>query len=332
MPIDFVIPWVDGNDPEWRAERSRHAAHCGDSAGDRFNDGEQRYRDWGLLKYWFRGVEAFAPWVNRIHFVTWGHVPDWLNVNHPKLQIVNHRDYIPEKWLPTFSSHVIELNLHRIRGLAEQFVYFNDDTFLTAPTSSDDFFRDGLPRDAAIISPIHAVRNGIRAELNDIYVINEHFRKNSVIRKDLGKWFALCYGRSLIRTLLMMPFGTFPGFYVSHLPTSYLKSTFEEVWAKVPEEIERTCEHRFRELSDVNQWLMEYWQFVTGRFCPRSPRFGAMYEGADLSAAAADDIRHQRHKVVCWNDSPDIVDADGVQSMMQTAFDAILPQKSSFEL
>ena len=57
-----------------------------------------------------------------------------------------------------------------------------------------------------------------------------------------------------------------------------------------------------------------------------------MYEGVDLSAAAADDIRHQRRKVVCWNDSPDIVDVDGVQAMMQAAFDAILPQKSSFEL
>lgn len=331
MPIDFVIPWVDGDDPAWRAERTRASSSGAEAPEGRFNDGEQRYRDWGLLKYWFRGVEAFAPWVNRIHFVTWGHVPDWLNVENPRLNIVRHRDYIPEEYLPTFSSHVIELNLHRIAGLADRFVYFNDDTFLVRKVVPDDFFRGGLPCDAAVMSPIHAVGNGIRAELNDMYVINDLFRKNEVIRRHPGKWFAPCYGRSLIRTLLMMPFGTFPGFYVSHLPVAYLKSTFDEVWSLVPVVLDKTCRHKFRNLADVNQWLMEYWQFVTGRFVPRSPRFGSVYEGGGVCAAAADDIRRQRHRIVCWNDSPDIADVDGARGMMQSAFDAILPQPSSFE-
>ena len=81
------------------------------------------------LQYWFRGVGKFAPWVNRIHFITYGHLPPWLNVDHPKINIVRHTDYIPKKYLPTFNSHVIELNIHRIEGLANCFVYFNDDTF-----------------------------------------------------------------------------------------------------------------------------------------------------------------------------------------------------------
>ena len=94
--MDFVIPWVDGSDPAWRAERELWLAReRRDPFLAKWNDGEQRYRDNGLLRYWFRGVEKFAPWVNKIFFVTYGHVPDWLNTAHPKLQIVKHEDFIP---------------------------------------------------------------------------------------------------------------------------------------------------------------------------------------------------------------------------------------------
>ena len=116
--IDFVIPWVDGNDPQWRAEKAKY-----DPSGMPQSDAPERYRDWDNLQYWFRGVEKFAPWVNRIHFITWGHLPPWLDTSNPKLNIVKHTDYIPEKYLPTFSSHAIELNMHRIEGLAEHFVF-----------------------------------------------------------------------------------------------------------------------------------------------------------------------------------------------------------------
>lgn len=94
-----------------------------------------------ILQYWFRGVEKFAPWVNRIYFVTWGHIPSWLNLSHPKLKVVRHEEFIPTDYLPTFSSHPIELNLHRIKGLSERFVYFNDDTFLIRPVLQEDFFQ-----------------------------------------------------------------------------------------------------------------------------------------------------------------------------------------------
>ena len=116
--------------------------------------GAERYRDMGILKYWFRAVESYAPWVNQIHFITWGHLPDWLNTQCPKLHIVNHKDYIPEDCLPVFSSHPIELNLHRIPDLAEHFIYFNDDVYLNNPTTPKTFFVRGLPRDTAVLGPV----------------------------------------------------------------------------------------------------------------------------------------------------------------------------------
>lgn len=138
--IDFVMAWVDGADPAWRQERDAYAGNKGRSAA---SSGDARYRDWELLRFWFRGVERFAPWVRRIHFVTWGHLPEWLDTANPKLAVVNHRDFIPQEYLPTFSANPIELNFHRIQGLSEQFVYFNDDVFLLRPVREADFSGTG---------------------------------------------------------------------------------------------------------------------------------------------------------------------------------------------
>lgn len=126
--IDFVLIWVDDKDPKWIAEKNKYKSN--DIQINVQSDSEVRYRDWDNLKYWFRAVEKYAPWVRKVHFVTCGQKPTWLNENNPKLRLVNHSDYIDEKYLPTFSSHVIELNLHKIPGLSERFVYFNDDTFI----------------------------------------------------------------------------------------------------------------------------------------------------------------------------------------------------------
>ena len=93
--IDFVITWVDGQDEAWRREKARYV-----SDSKKVDAGEERYRDWELLKFWFRGVEKFAPWVRKVHFITWGHLPKWLDTNHPRLHIVRHEDYIPQEFLP----------------------------------------------------------------------------------------------------------------------------------------------------------------------------------------------------------------------------------------
>jgi hypothetical protein len=78
--------------------------------------------------------------------VTDEQIPDWLNIAHPGIAVVDHRQNIPAEFLPTFNSHVIEAYLHRIPGLAEHYIYFNDDFFLTAPAEPGDFFTpNGLP-------------------------------------------------------------------------------------------------------------------------------------------------------------------------------------------
>lgn len=331
--IDFVIAWVDGTDISWRKQREAYKKECSGGSLQQWNDSESRYRDWGLLPYWFRAVEKFAPWVNNIYFVTCGQVPQWLNEEHPKLKLIEHKDYIPKKYLPTFNSHCIELNFHRIPGLSEQFVYFNDDMFLLQPTQPEDFFVNGLPCGTPILTPVRMVQNGIRAEINDLYVINHFFKKNEVILNNWKKWLNPKYKKVLLRTLLLMifPGEEFPGFFVHHVPQGYLKETFEEVWNLVPQILDETCRHRFRDTNDVNQWLFEYWQYAKGRFAPRSPYIGEMFEGEDTYQDMCNAIRGQRYKLICCNDSIDFYDFEARKNELQKAFQEILPDKSLFE-
>lgn len=93
----MLLPWVDGNDPEWQEEKKNTRIQKGIFSVD---DRKERYRDWDNLHYWFRGVEKYAPWVRKIHFVTWGHIPAWLDTANPKLNIVRHEDFIPGEFRP----------------------------------------------------------------------------------------------------------------------------------------------------------------------------------------------------------------------------------------
>lgn len=329
--IDFVITWVDGNDPTWQTERARYRAEDRETELAAWNDAPSRYRDWDLLRFWFRGVEKFAPWVRKVHFVTCGQIPDWLDTSNPKLSIVNHKDFIPKEYLPTFSSHTIELNLHRIKDLAEHFVYFNDDMYLTKPVEPKDFFIHGLPCDTAVLLPVTMEQNGIRAEINDLYVINRNFEKRRVIRQKPRNWFSPKYSRLLLRTFCMMPFRLFSGFYITHLPNSYYKATFEKVWQKETKILEQTCRHRFRTSTDVNQWLMEYWQLCENQFCPRSQNVGRLYEGEMQLKEVPTVVRQKKYKMICINDSNDLTDFEQTKKSIAEAFAEILAEKCSYE-
>ncbi len=328
--IDFVIPWVDGNDPEWQKQRKSFAAP---SMAD--SDSAVRYRDWDNMQYWFRAVEQFTPWVNRIHFITWGHIPQWLNTDNPKLNIVKHTDYIPEKYLPTFSSHTIELNMHRIEGLSEQFVYFNDDMFILRPMEPTDFFKNGLPCDNFGLNCIYFGHDSAgHFNGSNMEVINTEFKnKNAVMKRDFSKWFSPKNGfRNLMRTFMLLPWSWFPGFYYNHLPSSFLKTTFETVWDKYYAVLDKTCSDRFRTESNVNQWLMKFWQLCSGTYTVRPDSIGECFHIEESNFdRLCDTIRNTKKSMVCINDTPRTLDFDSKKAAVRECFEAILPDPSSFE-
>ena len=192
MEIDFVVTWVDMDDPVWKEEFHRYSGKIDNSVNE---ISEARFRDYGFLKYWFRGVEKFAPWVRKVHFVTSGQKPDWLDENHPKLNLVSHKDYIPEQYLPVFNSNLIEIYMHKIPDLSEQFVYFNDDFFITNHLSPNRFFEDGLPKDIAAFRKNTGFSQFEKMLKNNIRLINKHFDKKEVFKRDGWKWFHPSYGK-----------------------------------------------------------------------------------------------------------------------------------------
>lgn len=328
--IDFVIIWVDGSDPKWRQEKSKYTT----SVKENEDDSEHRYRDWDNLRFWFRSVEKFCPWVRKVHFVTWGHIPTWLNTNNEKLSIINHKDYIPEKYLPTFSSHTIELNLHRIDDLSERFVYFNDDMFVIKPTKKTDFFRSGKPCDSAVMN-VHCYNMEdmvIMAPFRNIGVINHEFTMRGVIKNNISGWFNWRYGIDILRNIILLPCPRFPGMLQQHIPTSFCKSTFGEVWDKYEDILDETCMHKFRGMTDVNQWLIKEWQIASGNFFPRSTKVGRNIPAYNIDVAV-DCIKNQKAKMICLNDT-EMSNNEFVEckDKIIKAFNCILPEKSSFEI
>ncbi len=327
--IDFVLIWVDNNDPLWQ-ESYRHYSKI------EFGDSRTvRFRDWGTLKYWFRGVEKFAPWVNNVFFITCGHYPEWLNLNHPKLRFVKHSDYIPAEFLPTFNSHTIELNLHRIKELCERFVYFNDDTFIINHIKPERFFKNGTPCDIAVLNAPQPFGDAFDHILcNDIAFANKFFNKREVLHKNISKWLNPKYKKLLLRTLALLIYPHFTGFYDPHLPNAFNKDTLNKVSGLYGERIKQTCLCKFRNLDNVNQYIFRYYQLLTGNFSPINPSdTSIIYSTIDdiLLQSAIADVQSQRKPVICINDGP-VSNFDEAKASLVAAFESILDQKSSFEL
>lgn len=328
MKIDFVITWVDGSDEEWLKEKKKYLPET--------NTDPRRFRDWELLKYWFRGVEKFAPWVNQIHFITWGHLPEFLNVNHPKLNIVKHEDYLKEDYLPTFNSNAIELSMHKIKNLSEHFVYFNDDTFIIKAIQKEDFFEEGLPKDVAILNPIvpkdYNSISGVM--LNNISLINKNFSFRQTFKRDWTKWLNYRYKYLLPLNLLFQPWSNVVGLYQQHLPSSFLKSTMAEVWEKEYYYLEQTSLRKKRDNKrDINQWLFKKWLIMEGKFQPRDIDFGKyiMIEDFESIDAFRKAKKKKQTKVVCLNDHVE-ENLDDIIAEIKAELDDILDEKSDFEI
>ena len=332
MGIDFVILWVDGNDPAWQSEKAKYDSNVKDDSNS-----ASRYRDWGLLPFWFRSVEKFTPWVNKIHFVTWGHIPEFLNLNNPKLNIVNHTDFIPAEYLPTFSSHAIEMNIHRIPGLSEKFVYFNDDMFIIRNMDEKSFFYEGLPCTYGGEEPMSFRGDTdiwLHAAVNDMGVINNHFNKKEQMKSFKKKYISPNYRwQDNVRTFALEKLfpDNFFGFRNLHAPAAYLKKTFEEVWEAEKDLLNKTSSHKFRSADDVNQWVMLWWQIASGSFSPYNTDNLVCSINKNTSEFVCSAIKNQSNDMICVNDGADESSFQHLSEELKSAFQTILPEKSSFE-
>lgn len=326
--IDIVIPWVDGSDKEWLSLYEKFSGN----KNKRLN-GDERFRDYGTLKYVFRSIDIYAPWVHKIFLITNGQKPAWLNINNEKLCLVTHEDYIDEEYLPTFNSNVIEGNIPNISDLSNKFILFNDDTILNGDTSRDDFFKNGLPRESAILNPVFPTENGIDSiVMNDLSIINHYFKKKDVVKNNFFKFYNYRYGFSILKTLLLFPHNSFCGFVDMHLPVSYDKEIFENVIKNNKKSFVKTFHNRFRSSNDVNHWLVRYWQICSGYFFPRTIKFGKYYSIDEINSIEHA-LRNEEIKMICLNDKQmESSSYYDVTMKLTELLENKFSKKSSFEL
>lgn len=336
MDIDFVVTWLDPNDPEWQKQ---YAIYSPSTKGHAEN---ARFRDMGLFRYWFRAVETYAPWVNKVFLITNGKFPDWINKDNPKLVLVKHEDYIPKEFLPTFNSCTIELHMHRIKGLSEHFVYFNDDIFLNTPIKKEYYFKKGLPcdinKETIYNVPIYTPKDKFGIHLSmlaDIGIINGHFRRWNTVRESPKRWFGPHLGiRGLIVSLVLMRQRLFVGFSNLHTEQAYLKSVFAEVWEKEPNFMNDSCT-RFREEVIANPYIFRYWQFAKNLFYPMNRKRVFLFLTEKSVAKNLKKVLNNKGIVsICLNDSEECSNEEYrtiYEDLQQVLIDKY-PRKSSFEI
>ena len=310
FPVDAVYTWVDGEEPTWIESKRRTEAEI---AGVEYH-GEAnhaaRFRSRDELKYSLRSLEMYAPWFRKIFIVTAGQVPDWLDTNNPKIQLIDHKDIYPESgFLPTFNSNSIISRLHHIEGLSEHYVYINDDVFFGRALSKDRFF---LPNGIAKVSP-----SNNRRPFGDPTAQDEpHLNLTRNMRTLLEERFGITISRA-----------------IKHTPHPQLRSVHFEMEEAFREVYEQTWASRFRHHTDiVADQLHHYYAQIVGKAVPTNLRYNYINILDDKYKATMDNTLRLRHRdTFCINDAP-VEGATPIPDELVTEFlDAYFPVKSSFE-
>ena len=130
----------------------------------------------------------------------------------------------------------------------------------------------------------------------------------------------------------MKPVKGFSAFDNPHLPLPFLKETFRSVWEKEEKIVAETSSHRFRDNSDVNSWLFRYWQFATGRFSQGNGPKGRFFSIGKDDNLIEDALLNKRYKMVCLSDDDKNLDFEEEKKKLESLFEMIFPEKSSFEI
>lgn len=238
MDIDLVYLWVNGNDPQWLAKRN---ACIGKTEEKSAVNCDGRYADNDELKYSLRSIDKYAPWLRRIFIVTDNQVPVWLDTSNARVRIVDHKEIMPDVCLPCFNSAVIEHFLYKIPGLAEHFIYANDDMFINKPVTPETFFdKDGLP----------IVRFNRRP-----------FRKWTLLFKEKVQGKRLSNYVQTIRNsaeLVEKKYGKYYGGKTHHNIDAYLRSDYEHAAKVFEDEIRTTLPNHVRSENDIQRNIYSY--------------------------------------------------------------------------
>ena len=325
--IDLVVLYLDNTDAAWQSEFQKYSG--------KLLVNSHQFRDWDWMRYWFRGVEKNVPWIGKIHFITCGHLPEWLNLANPKLNVVRHSDYMPQKYLPTFSSIPIELNIHRIDDLSEKFIFANDDFFFLGEMKQEDYFQNGLPCDRLHLCPVTQSRSKgfYHILINNMMALNRHFDAKKCALEHSESWFSNVYTRDIIDdNRAALRWNRFLGIKYDHMPLPLLKSNLKELWDLEPELLDEVCSHKIRDnLQDVNIFLSRFLNLAKGDFVPFLSNTGAYCN----VFASEEEIRRAlrpENGVACLNDGVGEFSFEERKKLIHSILQEMFSEKSSFEI
>jgi len=291
--MDIVITYVNGNDPVWQKDYEKFT---------KVPVMEKRFRDWGTLQYLLRGIEKHMPFICKVFLVVShrSQIPEW--VDESNLNVVLHEDFVPQEYLPTFNCNTLEMNLHRIKGLDEQYLYFNDDLFPVRDCKPGDFYRDGK---SLIGFTKHYWGTGMFKQICR--------NSDALARKALG----MPASRSFIRP--------------QHICAPMLKSECEKMCSVVAEDIAASYT-RTREGRNYNQYMFTDYLFYQGKAL--SEKISSKHLSVAVSSASRirKAIEAPSRNLICINDVR--LSEKRYEKLRNTVIDAFekkFPQKSRFE-
>jgi hypothetical protein len=313
FPVDLVYTWVDGRDPAWldRKDEVLRGLDLELTVRDAYDD--SRYRNRDELKYSLRSVEMYADFVRHVYIVTDDQVPAWLDTDNARVSVVSHKELFGDLGqLPTFNSHAIEATLHRIEGLAEHYIYLNDDFLFTRRVRPNTFFAsNGLsyfyPSRALITAP------NITVEGRSV---------DNAARKSQA---AILAGFDRLLTQK-----------VRHAPYAQRRSVLYEAENMLPDEFARTRASQIRGADDlpVASSFSHYFGYLQGTAVPGSIRSRYVELGSPKFLRNLQNLARTRNAdTLCINDSGTelVPDLDVRERALRDFLDECWPLPSEFE-
>ncbi len=304
--IDLVYLWVNGNDPKWLEKRNSFLDKSvkKSSITGRYDNNDE-------LKYSLRSVEKHLPWIRNIFIITDNQTPDFINPKHPKITLINHSDIIPDKYLPTFNSVVIEYFIHNIPNLSEKFLLASDDCFVNADLTPDFFFKEDLPIIRMMFTPLQRVEFFIKKlfniRINSYRLSIENAYK--LISKKYNKHFTSSSHHNI---------------------DAYLKSDYKKTATETfKKELESVCLNRFRSKSDIQRILFNYDALSRKRghlkYVNRKESYRIRVHRREFNKY----LTRYNPKLFCLNDTDHASDED--RKHIVPFLESLFPKKSEFE-
>lgn len=300
-PIDAVILWVDGNDPDLREKRERYLALENKSVA---HPGAlpTRFASSNEIRYCVLSILSFAPFVRNIFIVTDGQDPGLdkeVRESFPdkadSLRIIDHTELFRgyEEYLPTFNSSSILAMVWRISGLSEEFIYFNDDTILIRETTVEDWFINGKPvlRGRWLLPPVRKIVGTAWKVL-----LNKQIRGNSSYRPKISFYIRQWQSARLVGMRWRY-------FFHCHTAHPMRVSTLENYFSANEALLKDTVSYRFRDAVQLLATSVAYHLEILGG----NKNFGRLnlgyfhpwYSGARLNRRISRCMKDPQIKSVC---------------------------------